>query len=154
MSNLVTIFILADDNCQVNGGIGVDLNNDGCLAERGRGSVYIPNMGIVGPFGQFCMVKTKDSDQCNCQNEGWNFTPTGFCAKLDPSFGSYRFITVSLTGCRTDYAYSQQFAGALRTEQLLIIFYTQRKRTCYASLLLRSSNNVVSSRYSIAIRSG
>ncbi|KAH7103121.1 hypothetical protein BKA62DRAFT_697297 [Auriculariales sp. MPI-PUGE-AT-0066] len=81
-----------DDNCQTNGGIGVDMNNDGCLAERGRGSVYIPNTGLVGPANQYCLVKTHDSDACNCQNQGFDFTATGFCAKLDSSFGSYRFI--------------------------------------------------------------
>ncbi|KAH7097436.1 hypothetical protein BKA62DRAFT_774244 [Auriculariales sp. MPI-PUGE-AT-0066] len=84
---------VVDDNCQVNGGIGVSLDNPGCLAERGRGSVYIPNNGGGNTdLNTYCMVKTKDSDQCNCQNEGWEFTPTGFCAKLDSSFGSYRFI--------------------------------------------------------------
>ncbi|KAH7103120.1 hypothetical protein BKA62DRAFT_697295 [Auriculariales sp. MPI-PUGE-AT-0066] len=82
-----------DENCSVNGGIGVSIDNDGCLGERGRKSVYIPNNGFgSSPINAYCLVKTRDSDACNCQNEGYNFTPTGFCAVLDPSFGSYRFI--------------------------------------------------------------
>ncbi|KAH7097435.1 hypothetical protein BKA62DRAFT_833246 [Auriculariales sp. MPI-PUGE-AT-0066] len=109
-----------DDNCQVNGGIGVDLNNPGCLAERGRGSVYIPNNGWgSSDVNQYCMVKTKDSDQYNCQNEGWNFTPTGFCAKLDSSFGSYRFINQPCDP--TTAGYAKELMHRPQTRTILVL---------------------------------
>ncbi|KDQ10791.1 hypothetical protein BOTBODRAFT_177864 [Botryobasidium botryosum FD-172 SS1] len=79
-----------DAACTVNGGIGVDIYNDGCLAEGGRRSVYIPRS--FTPGDSMCLVKTRRDGSCSCQDEGFNFTPTGFCAVLDPSFQSYRFI--------------------------------------------------------------
>ncbi|KDQ10792.1 hypothetical protein BOTBODRAFT_177865 [Botryobasidium botryosum FD-172 SS1] len=83
-----------DAACTVNGGIGVDIYNTGCLAEGGRRSVYIPRSTFF-PTDQMCLVKTKRDGSCSYQSEGFNFTPTGFCAVLDPSVQSYRFISVS-----------------------------------------------------------
>ncbi|KAK4689551.1 hypothetical protein P7C73_g576, partial [Tremellales sp. Uapishka_1] len=80
-----------DSACSVNGGIGVDIYNDGCLAEGGRGSVYIP-AASSGSLDNMCLVKTASDGTCSCQSEGYNFTPTGFCAVLDPTVQSYRFI--------------------------------------------------------------
>lgn len=79
-----------DDNCQVGGGIGVDITNDGCLGQNGRRSVYIPR--AFEPAKSMCLVMTEADGTCSCQNEGYNFTPTGFCAKLDPKYKSFRFI--------------------------------------------------------------
>jgi hypothetical protein len=76
----------------VNGGIGVDIDNPGCLGEAGRGSVYIPNTG--NPTKQYCLVITSGDGTCSCQNMGYNFTPTGFCKTLSASDQSYRFISV------------------------------------------------------------
>ncbi|RSH94549.1 hypothetical protein EHS25_004353 [Saitozyma podzolica] len=85
-----------DSACKTNGGQGVDIRNPGCLGEAGRGSVYIPNTGL-GTTGdnQFCLVKTFNDGSCSCQNQGYDFTATGFCAVLDPSVQSYRFISGS-----------------------------------------------------------
>jgi hypothetical protein len=85
----------ADENCSVNGGIGVNINNDGCLGEAGRKSVYIPNTGL--PTDKYCLVITSNSGECKCQNVGYDFTATGFCKTLNPNDQSYRFINVSLT---------------------------------------------------------
>ena len=74
-------------------GNSVDITNSGCLSESGRGSVYIPASPLAGQ--QFCLVKTQGDNACSCQNEGMTFTATGFCAVLDPSYESYRFIMVS-----------------------------------------------------------
>ncbi|KZP19323.1 hypothetical protein FIBSPDRAFT_828471 [Athelia psychrophila] len=83
-----------DSACSVNGGIGVDITNDGCLGKGGnggRGSVYIPDNGDVA--STYCLVITHGDNTCSCQNVGYNFTPTGFCKTLDPTDLSYRFIT-------------------------------------------------------------
>ena len=89
-------FAIADDNCSVNGGIGVSLKNPGCLGEAGRGSVYIPNTGLGSlDDNQFCLVITSNSGSCTCQNVGFDFKATGFCHQLNPSDQSYRFISVS-----------------------------------------------------------
>nr|POF22234.1 hypothetical protein CFP56_36319 [Quercus suber] len=81
---------LLDASCTQNGGIGVDITNDGCLNEAGRGSVYIPNNGDAA--FTYCLVITSNDGTCSCQNVGYNFTPTGFCKTLNPSDQSYRFI--------------------------------------------------------------
>jgi len=83
-----------DTACSVNGGIGVDIRNPGCLSEAGRGSVYIPNDGL-GTTGdnQYCLVITSGDGSCSCQNVGYDFTATGFCKTLNPSDQSYRFIS-------------------------------------------------------------
>ncbi|EIW68035.1 hypothetical protein TREMEDRAFT_63921 [Tremella mesenterica DSM 1558] len=81
-----------DTACTVNGGIGVSINNDGCLAEAGRGSVYFPNTGIVGPANQYCLVVTGSNGDCSCQSAHYDFTSTGFCHELNPSDQSYRII--------------------------------------------------------------
>jgi hypothetical protein len=93
----------SDSACNTNGGIGVDIRNPGCLGEAGRGSVYIPNTGL-GTTGdnQYCLVKTFNDGSCSCQNQGYDFTATGFCAVLDPSVQSYRFISVS-AAMRSDF---------------------------------------------------
>ncbi|KZP26381.1 hypothetical protein FIBSPDRAFT_855018 [Athelia psychrophila] len=83
-----------DSACSVNGGIGVDITNDGCLGKGGnggRGSVYIPDNGDVA--STYCLVITHGDNTCSCQNVGYNFSPTGFCKTLDSSDQSYRFIT-------------------------------------------------------------
>ena len=59
--------------------------------------MYIPNEGIVGPLGQYCLVITSNSGECNCQNEGFNFVANGFCHQLNPNDQSYRFIAVRLS---------------------------------------------------------
>ncbi|ORY27322.1 hypothetical protein BCR39DRAFT_469418 [Naematelia encephala] len=83
-----------DDGCKINGGEGVSIKNPGCLTEPNRGSVYIPNTGLgTLSDNQFCLVKTHYDGSCSCQNEGYDFTATGFCAVLDPSYQSYRFIS-------------------------------------------------------------
>jgi len=79
-----------DSACSVNGGIGVSIDNSGCLSEGGRGSVYIPANG--NPATTYCLVITSGDGTCTCQNVGFNFTPTGFCKTLNPSDQSYRFI--------------------------------------------------------------
>lgn len=79
-----------DQSCSVNSGEGVDMNNNGCLNEYGRGSVYIPDdLGYT--FGLCTYL------QSNCQGGAngapWVFTATGFCEELQtPGAASYRFI--------------------------------------------------------------
>nr|POF22233.1 hypothetical protein CFP56_36318 [Quercus suber] len=79
-----------DSSCTQNGGIGVDITDDGCLNEAGRSSVYIPANGDSATT--YCLVITSGDGSCSCQNVGYNFTPTGFCKTLNPSDQSYRFI--------------------------------------------------------------
>ncbi|RSH94548.1 hypothetical protein EHS25_004352 [Saitozyma podzolica] len=77
-----------DAHCSVNGGIGVNLGNTGCLSEAGRQSVYIPNDGggawILNTFGS-------NSDCSGNPDSSWSFTATGFCHPLNPSDQSYTF---------------------------------------------------------------
>ncbi|KAJ7223268.1 hypothetical protein GGX14DRAFT_163582 [Mycena pura] len=85
-----------DTACTQNGGIGVDIRNPGCLAEGGRGSVFIPNTGLgTTDDNQFCFVITHGDGSCSCQSNSNTFTATGFCKLLDPSDQSYRFVGVS-----------------------------------------------------------
>jgi hypothetical protein len=80
----------ADAHCSVNGGIGVNLGNTGCLSEAGGQSVYIPNGGawILNTFGS-------NSDCSGNPDSSWSFTATGFCHPLNPSDQSYTFTQVS-----------------------------------------------------------
>lgn len=82
-----------DDNCSVNGGIGVDINNDGCLTEAGRGSVYIPN--YFGGGGDRCLVTTRIAGDCHCQTGSFDVVTSGHCLILNKEVQSYRFIHVS-----------------------------------------------------------
>ncbi|WWC64951.1 uncharacterized protein I303_107565 [Kwoniella dejecticola CBS 10117] len=79
-----------DEDCNENGSIGFDMHNDGCFVQKGRKSVYIPNTGLISD--QFCLVSTGPDGSCSCQSQAYDFTATGFCHKLDPTVGSYRFI--------------------------------------------------------------
>ncbi|WWC98420.1 hypothetical protein V866_005311 [Kwoniella sp. B9012] len=54
--------------------------------------VYIPNNGIPWT-AYYCLVITNDSDECNCQNEGYEFQAVGFCHVLSGDAKSYRFIS-------------------------------------------------------------
>ncbi|WWC98422.1 hypothetical protein V866_005313 [Kwoniella sp. B9012] len=80
----------SDTECNEDGSIGFDMTNPGCFAQAGRHSVYIPNSGFLGD--QFCLVMTHGDDHCGCQDRGYDFTSTGFCALLDGEVQSYRFI--------------------------------------------------------------
>ncbi|OCF54602.1 hypothetical protein L486_07734 [Kwoniella mangroviensis CBS 10435] len=82
----------ADENCNEDGSIGFELSNPGCFAQSGRHSVYIPNNGIPWT-AYYCLVITNDSDECNCQNEGFEFQADGFCHVLSGNAKSYRFIS-------------------------------------------------------------
>ncbi|WVQ63442.1 uncharacterized protein L199_001595 [Kwoniella botswanensis] len=79
-----------DENCNEDGSIGFDMTNPGCFAWAGAKSVYIPRTSF--PNEQFCLVMTHDDDHCSCQDQAYDFTSTGFCAKLDGTVKSYRFI--------------------------------------------------------------
>ena len=58
--------------------------------------MYIPNTGLgTTSDNQYCLVITSGDGSCSCQNEGYDFTATGFCKTLDPSDQSYRFVGVS-----------------------------------------------------------
>ncbi|OCF37852.1 hypothetical protein I316_00076 [Kwoniella heveanensis BCC8398] len=83
----------SDENCNVDGSIGFDMHNDGCFSQLNRKSVYIPNTGLIND--QFCLVSTHDDQSCSCQSQAFDFTATGFCATLDPTVQSYRFIHTS-----------------------------------------------------------
>lgn len=91
--------IRAGPGCSGGQGAGVDITNPGCLGESGRQSVYIPRTD--NPSEQMCLVITDSDGDCSCQSEGYNFTPTGFCAELDDtamaSAQSFRFIGVSMS---------------------------------------------------------
>ncbi|WWC72817.1 uncharacterized protein I206_106781 [Kwoniella pini CBS 10737] len=82
----------SDTECNEDGSIGFDMTNPGCFAQAGRRSVYIPNDGFAD---QYCLVITYDTQVCNCQNRGYVFTATGFCAVLEEGIQSYRFISGS-----------------------------------------------------------
>jgi hypothetical protein len=81
-----------DGSCSVGGGIGVSINNPGCLSEGGRGSVYIPN--VNDPAKTYCLVVTRADGSCSCQSSHFQFTATGFCFPLNSADQSYRFIGV------------------------------------------------------------
>ncbi|WWC64955.1 uncharacterized protein I303_107569 [Kwoniella dejecticola CBS 10117] len=81
-----------DSDCSVDGSIGFNLNNPGCFSQLNMGSVYIPNNGI--PWNSpYCLVMTYDSQECTCQNDGYEFNADGFCHPLDGKAKSYRFIS-------------------------------------------------------------
>ena len=95
-----------DDNCSVNGGIGVDLGNNGCLGEAGRGSVYIPRSA---DYTSTLTLQIFGGGGCGsgAPSSTWDFTATGehtpgnypscadifsgFCHKLNPSDQQYSF---------------------------------------------------------------
>ncbi len=79
-----------DQFCEQDGGIGVDMDNDGCLNEPGRGSVYIGN--YPASYG----LCTYNQAGCAGGSDGdaWWFTSTGFCEVLETAGAySYRFIS-------------------------------------------------------------
>ncbi|WWC64952.1 uncharacterized protein I303_107566 [Kwoniella dejecticola CBS 10117] len=82
----------SDTECNEDGSIGFDMTNPGCFAQAGRRSVYIPNAAFND---QYCLVITYDDKTCGCQNRGYVFTATGFCAVLEEGIQSYRFISGS-----------------------------------------------------------
>lgn len=92
-----------DTECTVNGGIGVNLYNDGCLNEAGRGSVYIPHYQILFTGAEtwaMCTYLEPDCPLGEAAGYKWFFTSTGFCALLDtPGAVSYRFLANGLGDC-------------------------------------------------------
>jgi hypothetical protein len=85
--------VCSDDACSVNGGEGVSIRNTGCLEEAGRGSVYMPNNGLLKD--PYCLILTV-GEGCNCQSDSYQLYAIGECAPLpNPAYQSYRFVHVS-----------------------------------------------------------
>lgn len=81
-----------DRSCSENGGIGVNLENSGCLNQAGRGSVYIPNDGHANRDHYMCTYTENDCGGSAAGNP-WQFTATGFCQTLETAGAiSYRFV--------------------------------------------------------------
>ncbi|GFZ42700.1 hypothetical protein JCM24511_00417 [Saitozyma sp. JCM 24511] len=80
-----------DDNCSVNGGMGVDIRNTGCLGEAGRGSFYMPNDGLLVD-NVYCLVMS-DGDDCGCQSDSIEIIAEGGCVQLfNTNIQTYRFV--------------------------------------------------------------
>lgn len=114
-----------DKNCNDNAGIGVDLNNDGCLNEgksskdspspaimrlrtdhnltdrtAGRGSVHIPNYRPELVGSTYSMCTYHEADCKSPIGKPWWFTSTGFCQSLDTAGAkSYKFKKDGLGDC-------------------------------------------------------
>lgn len=81
-----------DANCSVNCGISVNVENPGCLIERGRGSVlyngpYLGGIALLASPGESCGC------QSSCVPHFWAISGSNTCLNLEDNPGSsYRFI--------------------------------------------------------------
>ena len=92
-----------DDDCKVNGGIGVSMGNHGCLAnEHGRRSIRIDpgaNMAWFGSAFNSTNLVWSPGNNCECQNRCQNILENngfGYCLRIggeSQSANSFRFIT-------------------------------------------------------------
>ena len=135
--------------------MGVSIRNTGCLEEAGRGSVYMPDNGLLKD--PYCLILT-DSEGCNCQSDSYQLYATGECIPLVNNAQSYRFVHVSTV--RYDispfesgwlpglYARADRCPGNVWCEQLLMmrLDHAGPHTSCTAQVLYKLSRMYISER--------